>query len=88
MNCVIHYRGAIQALKGGAFDRSRRKYVLDNIRCRGDETSLEECSHDGWNIADCKIDHEAGVVCMNDGKYANKFTALRLGVAQVDVLVF
>nr|BAA82522.1 tunicate retinoic acid-inducible modular protease [Polyandrocarpa misakiensis] len=59
-------RGAIDALKGGAFGRIDRRYVLDNVRCNGREESLENCRHSGWNKASCSIDHEVGVICRQE----------------------
>ena len=44
---------------------------LDNVDCIGNESALEDCSHNGWGIENC-YDHfyDAGVQCSaSDGKF-------------------
>ena len=48
---------------GSAQDRSVRRTWLSNVRCRGDETSLAECEHDGWGIHDCLPNQHVMVRC-------------------------
>lgn len=45
-----------------------KPYHLIAVKCQGNESSLAECKHNGWNTGGCPIDHEAGVVC--NGKNA------------------
>nr|XP_039250885.1 neurotrypsin-like [Styela clava] len=59
-------RGASEALNGGSFERSTRGYKLDNVRCIGRESNLEDCRDAGWGETKCRVDHEAGVVCLTD----------------------
>ena len=37
--------------------------ILDEVQCRGDETSLIECQHAGIGRHDCISSEAAGVVC-------------------------
>ena len=39
---------------------------LDEVQCRGDETSLIECQHEGFGTHDCSPSSAAGVVCTGD----------------------
>ena len=37
--------------------------ILDEVQCRGDETSLIECQHAGIGRHNCRRSDAAGVVC-------------------------
>ena len=37
--------------------------ILDEMQCRGDETSLTECQHAGIGRHNCRSSEAAGVVC-------------------------
>ena len=36
---------------------------LDNVRCAGDESSIERCVHRGWGAHNCGHNQDAGVIC-------------------------
>lgn len=36
---------------------------LDNVNCLGNESSLTECSHNGWLVHNCDHEEDAGVLC-------------------------
>lgn len=40
-----------------------KKMWLDDVRCKGSETSIEECSHRPWGRTNCNIEETAGVKC-------------------------
>ncbi|KFO75567.1 Deleted in malignant brain tumors 1 protein, partial [Cuculus canorus] len=36
---------------------------LDDVRCRGDEPSLQMCRHNGWGVHNCRHVEDASVIC-------------------------
>ena len=38
--------------------------LLDNLACRGTETRLLDCPHNGLNIHDCIHPHDIGIRCL------------------------
>ncbi|XP_036336610.1 uncharacterized protein LOC118746806 isoform X1 [Rhagoletis pomonella] len=38
-------------------------FVMDEVDCRGDESSLRECNFKGWGVSNCGPDEVVGVVC-------------------------
>ena len=41
-------------------------FLLDNVGCTGKETSIAECTHNGWSKHNCPRYEPAGVVCQVD----------------------
>ena len=39
-------------------------YILDNVQCKGNETSLFDCEHNGINKHNCGKNERAGVECI------------------------
>ncbi len=44
---------------------------LDDMNCKGSESSLSECSFKGWGVTDCSHKEDAGVVCETGKKLSN-----------------
>lgn len=45
------------------FGKGNGNFLLDNVRCHGDESSIAECNKNKWKEHNCKPFEEAGVVC-------------------------
>ncbi|TKS83620.1 Scavenger receptor cysteine-rich domain-containing group B protein [Collichthys lucidus] len=56
--------GEATAAQGEAFfGPGKGTILLDNLKCSGAETSLQECSHISWNVHNCDHTEDAGVTC-------------------------
>ena len=40
--------------------------LLDDVECKGTESSIEECFHTGWGVSNCYHGEDAGVRCKID----------------------
>ena len=64
----LGFHDAGEALVRGIFmtNGSRPRVWLDNVNCKGSESSISSCSHGGWGgDTHCLITEGAGVSCRN-----------------------
>ena len=54
---------AISARTAAYYGEGRGQIWLDDVRCVGNELSIQRCSHRGWGIHDCDHYEDAGVQC-------------------------
>ncbi|KAL1277516.1 hypothetical protein QQF64_024189 [Cirrhinus molitorella] len=59
----LGFPGAISATPGGQYGEGSGTIWLDDMNCKGSESSLSECSFKGWGVTDCTHKEDAGVVC-------------------------
>ena len=38
---------------------------LDEVRCRGNETHIEDCSHGAWGVHNCRHNEDVAVSCFD-----------------------
>ncbi|XP_038061741.1 deleted in malignant brain tumors 1 protein-like [Patiria miniata] len=54
---------ATQAYGGARFGPGTGPIFLDDVRCIGNESRIEDCPHRGWGNHDCTHRQDAGVTC-------------------------
>ncbi|XP_076146832.1 galectin-3-binding protein A-like [Alosa pseudoharengus] len=59
----LGFRGAISAEPGAKFGQGSGKIWLDDLGCKGSESSLSICAFKGWGVTDCSHSEDASVVC-------------------------
>ncbi|XP_059413489.1 galectin-3-binding protein A-like [Carassius carassius] len=59
----LGFPGAISVTPGGQYGEGSGSIWLDDMNCKGSESSLSECCFKGWGVTDCSHKEDAGVVC-------------------------
>ena len=54
---------AVRAPRKAYFGQGSGKTWLDDVGCSGNESSITQCSHNGFGIHNCVAREDAGVVC-------------------------
>ena len=59
----LGFPDAISAPGSAHFGAGSGQIWLDNVRCSGSESSIENCRHRGWGIENCGHGEDASVIC-------------------------
>jgi len=52
---------------------------LENVQCVGNETSIANCTHNGWGVHDCPLYYGVSVWCgASPQYYGNYYYSVRL----------
>ncbi len=60
---MLGFRSALSATRRAFFGAGNGTIWLDDVLCFGNESTLLDCSHSGFNIHNCQHSEDAGVVC-------------------------
>ena len=59
----LGYGRAVKAYQSATFEQANGIVCMDDVRCTGNERSLTECRHSGWEKQNSDHSQDAGVVC-------------------------
>ena len=59
----LGYDLAVNARSSAYYGQGSGQIWLNNVTCVGNESNIEDCSHDGWGVHDCTHSKDAGVKC-------------------------
>ena len=61
----LGYPGAVRVISSYTTGSYTNQIWLDDVQCTGNETSIDQCSHNGFNIYDCDFNtDQIGVECI------------------------
>ena len=64
---MLGFPSALRAVTNGVYGLGTGPVWLSNVNCRGDESSLANCTYTGLNNTGCLHSQDAGLVC-SDGE--------------------
>lgn len=62
----LGYSGLARVRKGAAYGQGDGPIWLDQVFCRGNESSVQECTHWNWGEHNCEHTEDVSVVCSNN----------------------
>ena len=69
----LGYSSAPDAPMSAHFGQGSGQIWLDDVNCLGHESSIERCSHIGWNIHNCGHSEDASVICSSKCPFTSIF---------------
>ncbi|XP_076175064.1 uncharacterized protein LOC143150566 isoform X4 [Ptiloglossa arizonensis] len=60
--------GALEIRPGGFYGNldPPTRFMVDQLQCRGNETSLRECDFEGWGVHNCQPEEAVGIICKTE----------------------
>lgn len=86
--CVC--RGSAEVAPDGVFGEGTGLILMDDVQCKGTESSLLECKHSVWGRHDCSHSEDVGIRCQraetNDVPLAPETTGRLLTINLLNIL--
>ena len=70
----LGYPGAVSAPHSARFGQGSGTIWMDDVQCVGNESSIVNCQHRGWNVHNCGHSEDASVICSS--KYDLKYVSI------------
>ncbi|KAL5019250.1 hypothetical protein ScPMuIL_004972 [Solemya velum] len=65
---ALGFPGVVEATSLSDFGDGNGNFLLDDVQCFGNESSLEECTSSAWKDHNCQPYETAGVICSTTNK--------------------
>jgi len=63
---VLCFRNFGVAYHRARYGEGTLAILLDDVNCRGKETSVDECEHAAWGVHNCDHSEDASVTCVDN----------------------
>ncbi|KAL3854704.1 hypothetical protein ACJMK2_013962 [Sinanodonta woodiana] len=64
----IGYPSSSPVIKPSEYFRNGTGRIwLDDVRCNGTESALDECSHQSWGLSNCNHSNDVAIICRDHG---------------------
>ncbi|KAJ8674874.1 hypothetical protein QAD02_010660 [Eretmocerus hayati] len=66
--------GALEIKRGGFYGNMNPpdSFMVDQLKCLGNESTIRECDFDGWGKHNCKPEEAVGIICKTPEKTCQK----------------
>lgn len=63
---MMGWERAVHVYKNNTYGPGTGSIWLDDLRCIGYESSVEDCQHMPWGLSNCEHNEDVGLRCTND----------------------
>jgi len=82
LSCNVSWIRSTGVAVGNRFGQGTGKIWLDDVNCRGYETSLKRCRHAGWGEHNCQHSDDVSIMCYG-GVEISGMSMMLIGVATI-----